>query len=56
MITRERNLDSGIERYREMILDATETLLRFLAFIEMFIEILRRQNSMGIKGKGFGTL
>jgi len=56
MIARERNLDSGIERYREMILDATETLLRFFGFDRMFIEILRRQNSIEIKGKGFGTL
>jgi hypothetical protein len=55
MMGRERNLDSGIERYREMVLDAAETLLRFLALIEAFIEILRRPNSMEIKGMGFGT-
>jgi hypothetical protein len=50
MMGRERNLDCGIKRYREMILDAAETFLRFFGLIEVFIEILRRQNSMDIKG------
>jgi hypothetical protein len=27
-----RNLDSGKEKYREMILDAAETVLRFFGF------------------------
>jgi hypothetical protein len=32
MMGRERNLDCGIKRYREMILDAAETFLRFFGF------------------------
>jgi hypothetical protein len=39
-----------------MILDAAETFLRSFGFDRVFIEILRRQNSMDIKGMGFGAL
>jgi hypothetical protein len=55
MMVGERNLDSAIERYREIILDFVETLLRFFGFDRSVYSNLRRRNSMEIKGMGFGT-
>jgi hypothetical protein len=46
-----------VERYREMIFDAAETLLRiFWLQLEVSIKILRRQNNMEIQGMYFGML
>ena len=53
MIGRERNLDSGIERYREMILDATETLLRFFGFDGNVYRNFKKTKEYGDKRQGF---